>query len=681
MRKYFFFLLAFLGCFSISEAQDYKVTRVIHNLNDMTARKTILTERPNGGEQCAVLRISTQNISDTDRDDFRFECDLGSTIRERRKDGGEILLWVSPGLRTLKIKHDVLGNYILTIADFMEDEIESLNTYTITIIGEKAKETVVVSESLMQGTCGVVFRPMPEDAAIFINGDSLGTGQHDFRNFSGKYEWTLRHPLYREKTGVVDLKKGMFDTLDVRMEPYYGFLHVSCDEPANGLSVYLDDTYVGKLPYESDRLPVGKHTVAFGSSGRIDYSHTVEVSEGMVTSELYSGSRGIAFGLKQQPVYCSLRLNTTPSTASVFIDGVRVGTSPLSIDTMRMGLHTFKIYKSLCTPAEFELLMPENDTITKNVALTMACSLSVTSDGDNDMIYLDGKLIGKAPVRVEVPFGEHDVVAKRDDFSIDKHLIVTRLDTEMDVKMSFGQLVHVVADRNSSLLYVDGKVFGRTPKDVYLANGSHSLKVTKAWRLGQDSLKISEENPISDYFIHTKMESPTSFVKHGIFFMTGNLSRDVENNKFLGITIGSVADMGWFLSFESGSDYAPWGTKLEANGQGTYPNGINPGYTDETSLMRFSGLIGTIARVGGPVYLRMAVGYGMRTLAWKNTEGEWVKILPSSWQDPEFSLGLQCSIYYFTLSADWQVPFSFVGGKTNLYELKFGIGFDLKYRD
>lgn len=681
MKKCIFFLLAFLGCFSVTEAQDYKVTKVVHNQNDMTARKTILTERLGGGEQCAVLRISTQNISDSDRDGFRFECDMGSTIRERRKDGGEILLWVSPGLRTLKLKHDVLGNYILTVADFMEDDIESLNTYTVTVVGERTTETVVASETVTQGSSGVVFRPVPEDAAIFINGDSLGIGQHDFRNFAGKYEWTLRHPLFREKTGVVELKKGVFDTLDIRMEPDYGFLQVSCDEVANGLSVYVDDVYVGKLPYESGRIAAGKHKVAFGSSGRIDYSHTVEVKEGMAVSESYSGAKEITYGLKRHPLYCSLRLNTTPSAASVFIDGVRVGTSPISIDTMKVGLHSFKVYKSLCTPAEFELLMQENDTVTKNVALVTACALSVTSDGENDVIYLDGELVGKAPVRTEISFGEHELVAERDNHRVEKHLIVTRLDTEMEVEMSFGQLVHVVADRNSSLLYVDGKVFGRTPMDVYLANGLHSLKATKAWRLGQDSLMISEENPITDYFILTKPESPADFAKHGVFFLTGNLSRDVENNRFFGVTIGSVVDMGWFLSFESGADYSPWGTKLEANGQGIYPNGINPGYTGETSLMRLSGLVGTIARVGGPVYLRMAVGYGMRTLAWKNDGGEWVKIKPGSWQEPEVSLGLQCSIYYFTFSADWQIPISFIGGDTNLYELKFGIGFDLNYRD
>ena len=95
-------------------SQDYKVTSVELLQNDMTARKTILTEKINGGQQCAVLRISTQNILDPQRDIFQFECDMGSVIRERRKDGGEICLWVSPGIKILKIKHNTLGNYILT---------------------------------------------------------------------------------------------------------------------------------------------------------------------------------------------------------------------------------------------------------------------------------------------------------------------------------------------------------------------------------------------------------------------------------------------------------------------------------------------------------------------------------------------------------------------------------------
>ena len=104
-----FLLLAL--CFTLfSQNCDYKVTNVVHLPNDMTAKKTIFTETVNGGQQCAVLRIAIQNVHSLQRDQFLFECDMGSVIRERRKDGGEICLWVSPGIKILKIKHSALGD-------------------------------------------------------------------------------------------------------------------------------------------------------------------------------------------------------------------------------------------------------------------------------------------------------------------------------------------------------------------------------------------------------------------------------------------------------------------------------------------------------------------------------------------------------------------------------------------
>ena len=110
-RKYLYLTtLFFLFLATATFAQDYEVRSIEHLPMDMTAKINNLTEKPNGGQPCAVLRIATQNILASDRDAFQFGSDMGSHIRERRKEGGEILLWVSPGINYLVIKHKDLGN-------------------------------------------------------------------------------------------------------------------------------------------------------------------------------------------------------------------------------------------------------------------------------------------------------------------------------------------------------------------------------------------------------------------------------------------------------------------------------------------------------------------------------------------------------------------------------------------
>ena len=109
MKKLFSLSLFVLFFSFLAKAQDYKVTSVDYLQGDMSARKTIFTEKLDGGQPCAVLRISTQNILEKDRDAFQFECDMGSVIRERQKDGGEICLWVCSWNQDIKTQTPLIG--------------------------------------------------------------------------------------------------------------------------------------------------------------------------------------------------------------------------------------------------------------------------------------------------------------------------------------------------------------------------------------------------------------------------------------------------------------------------------------------------------------------------------------------------------------------------------------------
>ena len=112
------FLLILLGI-SIGyllKAQDYKVVSVESLPLDMTAREHI--KQDERGRQCAVFRIATQNIASELREGFHFECDYASYAVERQIVDGEVWVWVSPGLKTLKIKHTKLGTLELHTANY-----------------------------------------------------------------------------------------------------------------------------------------------------------------------------------------------------------------------------------------------------------------------------------------------------------------------------------------------------------------------------------------------------------------------------------------------------------------------------------------------------------------------------------------------------------------------------------
>lgn len=184
MRIRLLLILVFmLSVFSL-KGQDYKVLSMESLPLDMTAREHI--KQDERGRQCAVLRISTQRIAPEERQGFHFECDYASFAVERQMVEGEIWVWVSPGLKTLKIKHAQLGNMELHTANFGLT-IEPLHVYKVVLQGTMTSNNEVVQQYL-------AFQISPADAELEVDGEiwplsSRGTARR--RVNEGKYQYKV----------------------------------------------------------------------------------------------------------------------------------------------------------------------------------------------------------------------------------------------------------------------------------------------------------------------------------------------------------------------------------------------------------------------------------------------------------------------------------------------------------
>ena len=116
--------------FLVLSAQDFEIVSVEHLPNDFSAREEMKTDHSD--RQCALLRIATQKITPEQREGFTFKPDLGSEQVERATRDGEIWLWVSPGLKYLRVMHHDWGQYELRMMDYVPT-IESLHTYKIVV--------------------------------------------------------------------------------------------------------------------------------------------------------------------------------------------------------------------------------------------------------------------------------------------------------------------------------------------------------------------------------------------------------------------------------------------------------------------------------------------------------------------------------------------------------------------
>lgn len=713
MKKLSLFALLLLAFHSILFSQDYKVASVEHLQNDMTARKTILTEKVNGGQQCAVLRISTQNILDPQRDVFQFECDMGSVIRERRKDGGEICLWVSPGIKILKIKHNTLGNYILNIPDMLNENVQSLHTYRITIVGLKE----LPKEVLSYGKSQMVFLPYPKNASLFINGDSIGAGTHTITSLPGNYRWSIKHPLYHTSEGTLTLSSGQIDTIYENLIPAYGYMKITGNATTTGgddeLKVYVNGLPKGYVPYTSDKMAPGIYNVALEAGNQIKAMAKLEVKERMVclnkaddlclnyirthnNPNAYGNVSDTSFLPERSmyyPMFGKVTITSMPESA-VLIDGTDYGTTPITIDSLSVGKHQLELTAKSHTALAKEIIVEEGIETTYRLKLKHSCVATIVTDKAGDQVYIDKAFIGKTPLTIERPFGTYSIyIIRPGHFGTEEEITLSPDNLEPTFDLSFGQTINVASGNKKAKLYVDNEYIGRTPNEVYIYNGPHKLKAEYGWSVGEKDIVVSRDSYIGDLNIETHSQKPTSFLSNGAFFMTGNLGFFKTGKSVFGFNVGDIAKgghAGWYLSIMANGefirqmynrDFSVLNAYLKADENGVALSGEQQVYTDEQSLIRASALFGVALRVAGPVYLRAGGGYGIRRNTWKAGNDTWVVIDPYSWKDFECTLGLQCCIYNIVFNTDVLIPVQevLVNNKRQI-EFRAGLGFCLKHK-
>ncbi len=199
MRIRILLLLAFTISLLTLKAQDYKVISVEPLPLDMTARDYI--KQDERGRQCAVFRIVTQNIAPELREGFHFECDWNSFVVAHTLNEGEIWVWVSPGIKTLKIKHEKLGPWDLHLTQYLH-KVESLFTYRIVLQG-----TINDNEDVAQQY--LTFQITPTNAMLEVDGEIWpvtwdGTARKRVKE--GTYSYLVQAPNYESAKGEVNVE-------------------------------------------------------------------------------------------------------------------------------------------------------------------------------------------------------------------------------------------------------------------------------------------------------------------------------------------------------------------------------------------------------------------------------------------------------------------------------------------
>ena len=337
MKKTFFTLLFSLVFLSLT-AQDFEIVNVESLPADMSAREEMKTDH--NDRQCTLLRIATQNIAPNQREAFSFVPDLGSEVVERATRDGEIWLWVSPGLKYLRVKHREWGQYELRLIDYV-NKVESLHTYKITIRG-------VLPITLQEQTSSsptqqyLVFQLSPTNAVLEVDGQLWEVGPDGsamkYVNF-GTYTYRVQAPNYLSETGNVTVDDPEnTKTVNVRLKPDFVEVTLKVDADAE---IWVNNEKKGIRTW-TGALGKGTYKIECKQEG-----HETKV----ISKEISAAMNGQTITLPvPQPIYGSMNIESTPIGATIQLDNKEVGKTPKSVNEILVGRHEIKLTKEGFTP-------------------------------------------------------------------------------------------------------------------------------------------------------------------------------------------------------------------------------------------------------------------------------------------------------------------------------------------
>ena len=255
-----------------------------------------------------------------------------------------------------------------------------------------------------------------------------------------------------------------------------GFLSV--DTQPQGAEVRLNGAILGKTPIQIETM-VGDYVLTATMGKRY---HPLR-------EEFKLATTGLSIKSSLKPAFGKLEINSKPKGAAVWLDGEKVGSTPLVVPEKLSGVYEYRIEKPYHLPATGELRVNDNKLTTENIRLgVFSGSLRIRSTPSGAAIYLDGvKLPKESPHTLEqIQPGIHVLELEKTGFGRLRQTFEVKNRDQKNIEFNLtpimGMLKLVAEDDTGSpckgVVKIGSRSLGMTPLKTKLQVGQYELSVT-----------------------------------------------------------------------------------------------------------------------------------------------------------------------------------------------------------
>ena len=394
------------------------------------------------GQSCAMIKITTINLSEKERKRLHFYSDKTSEIKNLRYTVGAIEFMISPKAEYLIVAHPDYSEYKYVFRELIQskrDYVMELEYVSNNGLSEIESQWLVIT-------------PYPEDAMVYLDNKYITNGVYQSKKKPGTYICRVEAPLYHSYTDTIEITDNKVQ-IAAKLKPAFGYIQIN-STPEQDAKVLIDGQEQKSLtPFTAGPIASGEHVIQVIKEMYNSVSQTITVYDNETTN----------LNVEMQANFATLTINTIENA------DIRINNEVKAFNQWQgriyPGIYTLESSLDKHHTAKQDVELKATDNISINLSPEPICgSLDVITVPISASIYIDDKEVGSTPETIKnLLIGEHKLEIIKPGFTNIVRNISIKEDslTEVSINLendsisgfvrSFSKLAYIERTRDLNL--------------------------------------------------------------------------------------------------------------------------------------------------------------------------------------------------------------------------------------
>lgn len=294
-------------------------------------------------------------------------------------------------------------------------------------VGEQQNQSFRYSLDKLPGHLTVA-ADIDGEAEIWIDGIERGSLNQRISDIpAGEHKLQVVSERYKPFTGTVSVEGlDRHQVIEVPLEPAWADVRFASTPPGAELSV--DGEAIGLTPLTAEILE-GERSVSLKLTGHKTWQDALELAAG---EQIDMGS------IELEKADGLVLVQSKPTQASITVNGNYHGLTPMEVALPPGKTYQITLFKDGFEPAQRQLAVESGKEQTIDVALQAKLGqINVNSSPEDALLYVDGRLMGRANQTLTLPARQANIAVKKDGYAAYQTTVLPRpnFDQSLDIEL------------------------------------------------------------------------------------------------------------------------------------------------------------------------------------------------------------------------------------------------------